>query len=144
MAHGSRLSVPSRQLGPYPMEKLKRVDEPTTRITGNVRRFDQREEGFNRALRGDFGPFAARERQRFVLKQPLSAALVEMDLHLTSMADGEVASAKAPIPKDPEVLNRHIKSLGYFLRADIMGICRLPQWAVYSHDMEGQPIELNH
>jgi len=34
------------QLGPYPMERLKRVDQPTTRITDNIPRFDEREHGF--------------------------------------------------------------------------------------------------
>jgi reductive dehalogenase len=60
------------------------------------------------------------------------------------MVDGEVAPTKAPIPEDPLVLSPHIKSLGYFLRADIIGICRLPQWAVYSHDGNGKPVECNH
>ena len=32
-----------RQLGPYPMERLKRVDKPTTRITNDIQRFDARE-----------------------------------------------------------------------------------------------------
>ena len=45
--------------GRFPMEGLKRVDLPTTRITDNVPRFDEREHGFNRASRGDLGTVAA-------------------------------------------------------------------------------------
>jgi len=53
-----------------------------------------------------------------------------------------VAPQKAPIPNDPRVLSRHFKSLGYFLGADIVGIGKLPQSAVYTHDLfEGYPIE---
>lgn len=133
-----------RQLGPYPMEKLKRVEQPTTRITDNVQRFDEREHGFNQAFRGDFGPQVTRERQRLRTKYPLGAALANMAAHLAPVVDGEVASSKAPIPEDPEILSRYIKRLGYFLRADIVGICQLPQYAVYSYDKDGNPVELNH
>ena len=41
-------------------------------------------------------------------------------------------------------LSQHIKRLGYFLRADIVGICELPQYAVYSHNARGKPIENHH
>lgn len=43
------------QLGKYPMEKLKHVDKPTTIVTDNIERFDEREHGFARAFRGDYG-----------------------------------------------------------------------------------------
>jgi reductive dehalogenase len=130
--------------GRFPMEKLKKVDLPTTRITDNVPRFDERKHGFNRAGRGDLGPVAARECPRFIPKFPVSASLANMTSYLAPVVDGEVAPTKAPIPKDPQILSRHIKRLGYFLRADIMGICRLPQYAVYSYDKDGNPVELNH
>ncbi len=139
-----RILTGKGRLGPFPMERLKRVEEPTTRITGDVQRVDEREHGFSRAGRGDFGPVAAREFNRFVMKHPLSAAEADMNNYLAPMAYGEVASLKAPIPEEPEVLSRHIKKLGYFLRADIVGICRLPQYAVYSHDRNGNPVDLNH
>ena len=131
-------------LGRFPMESLKRVDQPTTRITDNIPRFDEREHGFARAMRGDFGPALASEMARFVHKYPLGAAFANMTTHLVPMVDGEVAPAKAPIPEDPQTLSRHIKQLGYFLRADIVGICRLPQYAVYSHGLDGNPVELDH
>jgi len=132
------------QLGPFPMERLKQVEQPTTRITDNIQRFDEREHGFNRAQRGDFGPLVARENQLFVMKYPIGAAELDMVRHFVPVRDGEVASQKAPIPDNPAILSRHIKRLGYFLRADVVGICRLPQYAVYSHDKNGNPIELDH
>jgi len=130
--------------GRFPMEGLKKVNLPTTRITDSVLRFDEREHGFNRAARGDFGPIGTRERPRFIPKFPISAALFNMTSYLAPVVDDEVAPTKAPIPEDPQILSRHIKRLGYFLRADIMGICRLPQYAVYSYDKDGNPVELNH
>ena len=141
------------------MEKLKRVDQPTTRITDDVQRFDEREQGFKRAARGDFGSFTTKESAR-LMKYPVQAAEAQMLIHLsrfpvqtaealktmygTDVGEGGIASSKAPIPEDPAILSRHIKSLGYFLRADVVGICRLPQYAVYSHDKDGNPIELSH
>ena len=139
------ISAERRQLGPYPMERLKRVEQPTTRITGDVQRIDERESGFNRAARGDFGEEATgRGRLRSEQRLSLVSAMADVTTYLAPAVDGEVASSKASIPEDPEVLSRHIKRLGYFLRADIVGICRLPQYAVYSHDRDGNPIELNH
>ena len=133
-----------RQLGPFPMDKVPRVEQPTTRITDSVQRVDVRQLGTSRAIRGDYGPFAASEIQRAILKYPVGAAMRNMTHYLGPRTEGEVAPSKAPIPEDPESLSRHIKCLGYFLRADIVGICRLPQYAVYTHDRNGNPIELDH
>src|SRR4030042_1566751 len=139
------------QLGPYPMEKLKRVDKPTISITDNVQRFDDREHGFSRAARGDYGPLVQSEFPRFVPKYPLSGAQLDMTAYLAARPQGIEASSKAPLPKDPEILSRHIKNVGYFLGADVVGICQLPQYAVYTHytgildgQMEVQEVELNH
>src|SRR4030042_3952779 len=139
------------QLGPYPMERLKRVYKPTISITDNVQRFDDREHGFSRAARGYYGPMAQNEFPRFVPKYPLSGAQLDMTAYLAARPQGIEASSKAPLPKDPEILSRHIKSVGYFLGADIVGICQLPQYAVYTHytsiiggQMEVQEVELNH
>jgi len=145
----SQLSYPEvlagrNQLGPYPMEQLKRLEKPTTKITDNIERTDEREHGWNRAERGDFGDFVQREHVRFSQKYPLSNTMLEMLFTFRPMVDGEVAPSQAPLPQAPELLSRHIKSLGYFLRADIVGICQLPQWAVYSYNRKGNPIKLNH
>ncbi|MBW2064886.1 MAG: reductive dehalogenase [Deltaproteobacteria bacterium] len=134
------------RLDPYPVHVLKRVDRPTTLINDNeVQRVDERESGFNRARRGDFGPYLQKEVDRFVGKYPLSAVLAEMTRNLADLVDGVVAAQKAPNTDDPQAMAHHIKSVAYFLRADIVGICELPPYAVYSHSMAtGEPIELNH
>jgi reductive dehalogenase len=135
-----------REVEPFPVHKLKRVDRPTTKILDDqVRRVDERESGFNRAARGDYGEVLKTERSRFVAKYPLSGALMQMQVILREIVDGIVANQKAPIPEDPVVLSRHIKELAYFLRADAVGICKLPQYAVYTKSFpKGEPIELNH
>jgi reductive dehalogenase len=109
-----------------------------------VKRFDQRESGFARAARGDFGPFLSKEAPNFVFKFPVGGAIKDMAYQVSLRANGPISPEKAPLTDNPAVLGRHIKSLGYFLRADIVGVCELPQYAVYTHRTDGAPINLPH
>ncbi len=141
-----RRAFNSKKLDPYPVEVLKRVDRPTTKIMDEqVRRVDERESGFNRARRGDFGPNLQREVARFVPKFPISGALSFMSAAEVDIVDGLPAGTKAPLPDDPVAMSRHIKELAYFLRSDLVGICRLPPYAVYTNTFaDGEPVELDH
>ena len=132
-----------KQLGSFPVHRLKRVDKPTTLITDEVQRIDGREMAFARAARGNYGTAVQREQNR-PKKEPLIAAQLDVLRHLSSIEDNEVAASKAPIPEDPNVLSSHIKHLGYYLKADIMGICQLPKSAVYSFDRLGNPIDIDY
>jgi len=99
-----------RNLENFPMHKIKRVDRPTTYINDKlVKRVDERDSGFNKAAAGVYGPVLARERRRFVPKQPLSGALSWMQVVLRGIVDGVVAGQKAPLPDDPAAISRHIK-----------------------------------
>jgi hypothetical protein len=94
-----------RGVDPFPVHRLKRVERPTTVIMEEkVQRVDERESGFNRARRGDFGPVLKKEVTRFVPKYPLSGALMQMQTYLREFVDGLVAAQKAPIPDDPELI----------------------------------------
>ncbi len=128
----------------YPTHRLRRVDRPTTTITGEVARFDEREHGFFKLLRGDSGPVPQREFLRFVDKYPLSGAMKAVEHHLAAAVDGPVEATRAPLPDDTTVMSRHIKQTALFLRADDVGICELPPYAVYSVDKTGEPVELGH
>ena len=45
-----------RVFEPFPVHTLKRVERPTTLIMDDkVQRVDERESGFNKAARGDYG-----------------------------------------------------------------------------------------
>ena len=152
---------------PYPVHLLKRVDQPTTKInTDDVQRVDERQGGFHRSGMGEFGPKLQREYKRFVPKHPLSGALVSMSGSLGYLVDAPkpgldaygnhaetagwnftrpVADQKAPYTNDPIAMARHIKETAYFLRSDVVGICELPPYAVFTHGKEtNQPVELNH
>lgn len=134
-----------RSLEPYPMQRVRRVDQITTGIVGEIKRLDSRNQGFTQAATGRLGPVTQREFMRFGKKSPLNGALMyDLGKHFVPLRDGPVFPAQAPIPDDPSVMSAHIKALGYYLKAQAMGICELPSWAVYSHDQEGKPIDLQH
>ena len=143
LASGSVLQS-GKQLGPFPVHRLKKVDRPTTLVTDNIKRVDARENAFSKAMRGDYGSAVQREAPRSSVKYPLSAALSAIRQPVGAIEPNEVPDKVAPVPEDPMVLTRHIKRLGYFLKADIIGICNLPGSSVYSHDMQGNPIDIDY
>ncbi|MGD9321925.1 MAG: hypothetical protein PVH99_18265, partial [Desulfobacteraceae bacterium] len=139
-------SFNAKSLDPYPVEILKRVHRPTTKIIDEqVQRVDERESGFNRSRRGLFGPKLQVEVGRFVPKHPVSGALSYMAAAHADLVDGKAAESRAPLPDDPVAVARHIKEMAYFLRSDIVGICHLPPYAVYTNSFPGgERVELNH
>lgn len=136
----------------FPVHKLRRISRPTTEINEEqILRVREREAGFCKAAAGDYGPKLRKEFRRFVPKHPLSGALSWMRNNMRPFVDGIVAAQNAPIPDDPAALSRHIKEAAYFLRADAVGVCELPAYAVYSHkfdfmniDAGETPVELDH
>jgi reductive dehalogenase len=136
--------APSGQLGHYPLERLKRVDSPTTYIGPNVQRVSERQAGFVKAAKGEYGARIEREAKRFTSKEPVAATLFKMVKDLSELELVAVYPKLAPIPRDTAAQSRHIKALGYFLRADCVGVCELPQYAVYESGPEERPIELDH
>ena len=131
------------QIGPYPIHLLKRVAKPTNEIVGPIERRDERESTFGKSLLGEYGEEIQREFKRLTRRYPLGAAFWDMqDLINTVVRKlNPVAPERAPIPDDPRVLSRHVKLLGHFLGADIVGIGPLSQSAVYTHNMKGREIE---
>ncbi len=137
-----------RTPGPFPAHILKRVPRPTTRIDdAHVPRVDERDGGFVKAGQGEYGDFVKQEYGRFMSKYPLSDALLHMSKMLgqEDMVDGPVRADRAPDTDDPVANARHLKELAFFLKADDVGICELPPYAVFTHGrVDDQPIELKH
>ena len=137
---------------PFPVNRLKRVDRPTTIIEEEkVRRVKQRDSGFMKARRGLYGPAFQNKPGQPKFSYPLSDAQGWMMSNIRPFVDGIVAKQKAPIPDDPKLLSLHMKETAYFLRADAVGICKLLPYAVYSHlfdadimESDGIPVDLQH
>lgn len=131
---GREILFNDEQLGPYPDHLLKRVDVPTNAIPGAKPRAKSRKE---RAK-----PLSEPE-VRIGRTEPMfnAAAHVQRALDALSGQPGPVAEKQAPIPDDPRVRSRHLKSFAYFLGADLAGICEVPDYALYADDPAGNPVD---
>ncbi len=91
------------------MEKIKRVAKTTTYISDDVPRVPKRANFFNRAMLGDLGPKAKRERPRFVNKIPFARAMGKVCRQHMPMHTGEPLETKAPLPDDLTERAEHFK-----------------------------------
>ncbi|WP_321395644.1 hypothetical protein [Emcibacter sp.] len=129
----------------YPMEDVQRVEEPTTLILEDeIPRVPKRAAFFERALRGDLGDKAQRERARFAFKQPLAWSMLGPIGSMVPLQEGPVAEQKPARCEDPLQNSMALKSLAYFLGADLVGICEVPRYAWFSHKEDGREIAPYH
>jgi len=135
-------------LGRYPMEKIKRVDAPTTLILRDeIRRMPKRADLFSRALAGDLGEKAAVERRRFAVKHPLAFAMTPLIRNMVPLQGTRDPLESLDPSRLPDARRNAdaIKALGYYMGADFVGICRAEPWMYYSHgDEKGEAIEPYH
>lgn len=132
----------NEQLGPYPDHLLPRVDKVTNLIDGATPKRKSPNDNANARLRKKLGtnnPEAMKDLFKKLKKTPLTQAFGDMRIQMVKQArnPNPVANEVAPIPEDPRVLSRHIKSLGYFLGADQIGICEIPHYAMFLDDVKG-------
>lgn len=131
----------------YPVEKLKRVDKPTTFIDEDrIPRSPKSSEFFLRAAFGDIGK-AAQEASKdgySVSKAPLAAAL-RLALNVYSLLQrGEPAPVRVDNLDDPSRNADMMKAAMHFLGADLAGISRAPRWVWYSHRQDGTEMPVAH
>ena len=132
-------------LSKYAMETVRRVPRPTTLILDDeVPRVPQRASFFDRAIHGDLGRKTQFERTRFAFKHPLAMAMLLQIRAMVADQDGVVAGKSVANAPDAAANSRALKSLSYFLGAELTGICEIPDYAWYSHNAEGKPIACHH
>ncbi|TNF79189.1 MAG: 4Fe-4S dicluster domain-containing protein, partial [Gammaproteobacteria bacterium] len=132
-------------LSKYPMEQVRRVDQPTTLIFDDeVPRVPKRAEFFMRARMGDLGEKAQREVRRFAFKHPLTDGMMHPLRAMVPHQDGAIAEVEPTGFDDPQANAEAIKSLSYHLGADLTGICEIPRYAWYSHDAAGNEVANSH
>ncbi len=131
--------------GPHPFETLKRVDDPTTYIDeARVARVPKRTDMFARAQFGDMGK-ANQDGAKggyYARKAAPSTAQRRMLGAFVLLQDG-VPDA-GPKPDDTARNAANIKAASYFLGVDAVGLSRCPDWAWYSHDATGAPLDPPH
>ncbi|MGB0847165.1 MAG: 4Fe-4S double cluster binding domain-containing protein [Thiolinea sp.] len=133
--------------GGHPFEKLKRVAKPTTYIDeANVARVPKRTDMFARAQFGDMGKKvqAGATGGLYVRKSAPSTAQRRALGAFTIIQNGEPAPEKAPDTDDAQRNAENIKATCYFLGVDAVGLSRCPDWAYYSHNAVGEPLEAYH
>ena len=136
-------------LGRYAMERIRRVDEPTTLVLRDeIRRVPKRADLFARALAGDLGEKAKTERTRFAVKHPLAFAMTPLIRSLVPLQGTREPLQPTGLGgdlSDPQRNADAIKALAHVLGADLVGICEAEPWMYYSHDeAEGRPITPYH
>jgi ferredoxin len=136
-------------LGRYAMERIRRVDDPTTLVLRDeIRRVPKRADLFTRALAGDLGEKAKAERTRFAVKHPLAFAMTPLIRNLVPLQGTREALQPTGFGGDLSDPRRNadaIKALAHVLGADLVGICEAEPWMYYSHDeVEGRPITPYH
>ncbi|MCP5024943.1 MAG: Fe-S protein [Actinomycetia bacterium] len=132
-------------LGRYPMERIKRVDEPTTLIIDDeVPRVPVRAGGFPRAAHGDLGPKFQGDVKVFAFKTPQAQSYVRQIGAMVPYQDGDVAAEVDPSTANPDRNADDLKALSYHLGGDMVGVCRVPTYGWYSHKGNGTPIEPYH
>ena len=132
-------------LGKYEMERIRRVDEPTTLVLREeIKRMPKRADLFSRALAGDLGEKPQRERRRFAVKHPLASAMTPLIRNMVPLQGGREPLQGSNL-SDAKRNAEALKALGYFMGADLVGICRAEPWMYYSHgDEKGEPIAPYH
>lgn len=141
----ARIARRASHLGAHGMETIKRVDRPTTLVLDDeIPRVSKRAAFFERALQGDLGAKAQRERSRFAMKHPFSQSMIPLIRAMVPHQHGRVAPQKAHGTSDPAANARALKSLAYFLGADLAGICEAKTFTWFSHKEDGTPIEPYH
>ncbi|MBT9457705.1 MAG: 4Fe-4S dicluster domain-containing protein [Burkholderiaceae bacterium] len=133
--------------GAHPFERLQRRDEPTTFIDHErVPRFPKRADFFARALFGDMGKQVqdAARGGHYVLKSPIGACARRALGALLLLQFGPARGPVHPSTLDPARNAERLKACAYYLSTDAVGLCRVPDWAWYSHDAGGEPITPYH
>ena len=144
-----QLEARALHLGPYPMEEIKRVPEPTTLVVPDeIGRIPKRGDFFKRAESGDMGEKPKRERNRFAFKHPYAQGMRPLIQGMVPDQGTREPLEPTGVGGDLSDLDRNaqsIKALGHSLGADFVGICKAEPWMYYSHDeIEGKPIDAYH
>lgn len=133
--------------GPYPMETLKRVDEPTSFIDAErIPRVPKRTEFFVRIALGDLGEAAQKTSVDgfSVMKNPFGRSIASLLTTYSILQRDEASSARSTNYEDPDRNADLIKAALYFLGADIVGISEAPDWVWYSHSADGKEMKPAH
>lgn len=139
------------QLGPYPDHLLPRVDRPTNIPEGACprRKFQNETESTvvkKKAAQGEYSDKMNEIINEYVphkdeiITKSFTDFFKTVILTMRDYQDPPMPD-KAPLPDDPRAITRHIKSFAYFMGADAVGVCEVPDYAVFKNNYKGEPFE---
>ena len=133
--------------GNFPQEKIKRVDKPTTLVDeASIPRVPKRHDFFIRGAIGDLGKDVKKSMDglALMLKEPYNHTTMRIIGGCVPLQYGKEADQTAPGSSDPKANSDMIKALCTYTGADLVGITKAVDYAWYSHDHDGTPIEPYH
>ena len=110
----------------------------TTKIVGTIKRQSLYDSGFHRCAEGKVSQRGQLGLYNLISKDPMALAIIMGTGLPMPLVEGPSAPKKMDIP-DPEQMSQHIKDLAYFLRADDVGIGKMPSYAYYSEKVIYEP-----
>ncbi|MCG1025870.1 MULTISPECIES: reductive dehalogenase [Dehalobacter] len=131
---------PVHDMGSVSLRFVEQNDQwlGTTKIVGPIKRTSQYDSGFDRCAEGKVSQRGQLGLYNLIPKDPMAMAIVMGTALPRPLVEGPVAPVKTEIP-DPEQMSMHIKDLAYFLRADDVGIGKMPSYAYYSEKVIYEP-----
>ena len=132
------------QLGPYPLEKLPRVNQITSQVLDENLRPVQADHELSKCMRNVYGEAIGEKARTMTLRNPLCEAIFATVPYIASFPENPVAEEKAPLPDDPHLISRHIKKYAYLLGAEQVGICKIPPRTIYQDGPKGEPFECDY
>ena len=95
---------------------------------------------------GDLGEKPQKELENFrmITKSPYGHAMVPPLGAMVPLQYGKEADRIMEGTDDPKKNAEAVKAALYYLGADMVGICELPDYAWYSHDLDGSEIKPYH
>ena len=132
--------------GAQPFERLRRVNTPTTFIDeAHVARVPKRTDMFARAQFGDMGkPLQEGAKGGHYARKAAPSMAQRRALGAFVLIQDGPPDKPGHRPANPQTNADNVKAAAYFLGVDAVGISRCPDWAWYSHDATGAPIDPRH
>ncbi|MCM1566815.1 MAG: reductive dehalogenase [Dehalobacter sp. 4CP] len=102
----------------------------TSKIIGPIKNPSEYDGGFEQIAAGKVSQRGQLGLYNMNTKDPFGSAIIMGAGMVAGFLEGIPAPKKMEIP-DPEQMSQHIKDVAYFLRADDVGIGRMPSYAYY-------------
>jgi len=93
---------------------------------------------------GDLSHKAFDEADRWAQKHPVSQGIIRPSWAIKSLQDGQTCIELTAGIQNADENTKALKALSYYMGSAITGVCKVPEYAWYSHDKRGNEIRPYH